>query len=334
MSTPALTPHRVKEPAWPFDTARVIDAGVMFARYKVAAVSSRPKKWDKAHNADKLEQLFRKAARQQPALILASEGMLEGYVIFDVIRHRKRVPALLDIAEPLDGPYVKRFRRLARALKTCLCFGMAERIGREAFNSAVFIDHQGHICGTYHKLSEGTGAHPSWRFWRPGRQVRAIDTPLGRGGILICSDRWLPILARTLVLDGARFLLIPTYGSVGKSQNQAVLGRARENGVPVVQANAAGHNLIVSRGEIAAYQRGVDRITTGFIDVPHAPSPAAARAGEREFLKFQQKMERAHYRHTMAQLRKRKLSPDFRKSLVSERAFDRLRRSHWGEKCS
>jgi len=325
-----MMPCKVIEPADPFGSGS-INAGVMFSRYKVAALSIRPVKWNKAGNADKMEAFFRKAAKRKPHLIVATEGMLEGYVINDVIWHRDRVPALLDIAEPLDGPYMTRFRRLARTLGTCLCFGFAERVGREAFNSAVFIDHRGSICGTYHKLSEGCGAHQNWSFWRPGRQVRAFDTPLGRCGIAICSDRWIPLLARTLVLDGAQFLLIPTYGSVNKGQNRTVVARARENGIPVVQANAAGNNLIVSRGEIAAYQLGVDRITTGVIDIPVAPSSAAARAGEREFLKFQKRMEKIHSRHTMAQLKKRRPSPDVRKSFTTEREFARLRDSLWGE---
>ena len=165
---------------------------------------------------------------------------------------------------------------------------------------------------------------------RPGRRVRAFDTPLGRCGILICSDRWFPILARTLVLDGAQFILNPTYGSVNKGQNQTVLARARENGVPVVQANAAGNNLIVSKGEVVAYQLGVDRITTGIIDIPRAPSPETAAATEREFLRFQRTMEREHARHTMAALRKHRPSPDVRKELLSEREFRRLRESNWG----
>ena len=54
---------------------------------------------------------------------------------------------------------------------------------------------------------------------------------------MICADRANPLISRTLVLDGAQFILIPSYGSRKKWQNEAVLARGRENGVPVVQAN-------------------------------------------------------------------------------------------------
>src|SRR2546421_156865 len=83
---------------------------------------------DKASNADRLEAFFRKAAKQKPDVIVAPEGVLEGYVITDVTWHRERADAFHDMAEPLDGPYIRRFRKLARSLRTCLCFGFAERI--------------------------------------------------------------------------------------------------------------------------------------------------------------------------------------------------------------
>lgn len=331
MKSNRLPPLKVKEPAWIFDQEPVIDSTCMFSRYKVAAISCRPAKWNKAENADRLEDFFRQAAKEKPHLMVATEGMLEGYIIFDALWHPERREALLDIAEPLDGPYIARFRKLARSLKTCLCFGFAERLGDNAFNCAIFIDHEGEICGVYHKVSEGTGAHKSWPFWVPGREARAFDTPLGRCGMLICSDRWLPIVARSMVLDGAQLLLIPTYGSTNKGQNDTVMARARENGVPIVQANAAGNNLIVSKGEIAAYTLGVNKITTGFIDVPIPPSPEAARAAEREFLKYQKPMEQKHYEATMAALGKGKPSADLRNSMVAERAFQKLKESHWGE---
>jgi apolipoprotein N-acyltransferase len=121
-------------------------------------------------------------------------------------------------------------------------------------------------------------------------------------GFVICNDRWNPMIARTLVLDGARLLLIPSYGSRRRDQNQAVLARARENGVPIVEANV-GMNLIISKGEIAAYKWGNDQITTAVVDVPVAPSTAAARAYEREYMGGQgQEMER-RYRETDKRMR-------------------------------
>ena len=266
----------------------------MFEPVKAVAISIKPKKWDKAHNSDKLEWFFREAARQEPELMLATEGVLEGYVVMDVIEGRRT-------AEPIDGPYVARFQRLARTLRTCLCFGFAERVGQDVFNAAIFIDGDGEVRGKYHKTQLAEGAHESWRFNRTGSSLRAFDTPFGRAGIVICNDRWNPMIARTLVLDGAQLLLIPSYGLKEQSQNRTVLARARENGVPIVEANV-GMNLIISKGEIVAYKWGNDQITAAVVDVPAGRSVEAARVYEREYLAQQPKEMELRYQETVKRL--------------------------------
>ncbi|GAF88769.1 unnamed protein product, partial [marine sediment metagenome] len=195
-----------------------------------------------------------------------------------------KAPRMAALAEPIRGPVVRRFRSLARELKICLAFGLTEREGNELFNTAVLIDHRGRVCGTHRKARLAEGSHPSWYFDRMGHRLRAFDTPLGRAGLVICYERWNPHIARTLVLDGARYLLIPSYGSRARQQNQAVVNRARENGVPIVEASV-GLSLIVSKGEMVAYKLGYDRITVATIEIPEPPSEHAARASERLFLK-------------------------------------------------
>ena len=239
----------------------------MYNSVKVAAISLKPAKWDKAANADKMEAFFVQAAKTKPQVILTTEGALEGYVVMDVIYHPEKAEAMLEIAEPIDGPHIRRFQQLAKSLKTCLCFGFAERLGDDVYNCGVFIDDNGEICGKYHKTQLAEGAHPSWNFNRIGDTLRAFDTPVGRAGIVICNDRWNPLITRTLVLDGASLILIPSYGSRRKAQNETVLARARENGVPIVEANV-GMNLIISKGEAIAYKWGNDQITTAVIDIP------------------------------------------------------------------
>ena len=270
----------------------------MYKQIKATAISMKPRKWDKAYNADRLEALFREAAQEGPDLIVATEGILEGYVVMDVIQNPEEASAMLEIAEPIDGPYIARFRRLAAELGTCLCFGFAERIGTEVYNTAVFIDDEGEIRGKYHKTQLAEGTHPTWHFNRVGKELRAFDTPFGCAGILICNDRWNPMIARTLVLDGAQMILIASHGSKKKAQNEAVLARARENGVPIVEANV-GMNLIISKGEVVAYKWGHDQITTAVVDVPTAPSPSAADFLEEEYLRLQGPEMERRYQKTL-----------------------------------
>ena len=256
----------------------------MFSRVKVAAVNFVPWKWHRDWNADRLEVFFVEAAGCGAELVVAPEGIIEGYVANEAVHFPELRKDMLAIAEPLDGPYVVRFRKLARRLRTALVFGLAELRGaREVYNTALFINASGEICGVYSKMQLAEGYEPSWNFNRLGKRTRAFDTPLGRCGMLICNDRWNPALARTLALDGARLLCIPSYGSRSKAQDEAVLARGRENGVPVVLANV-GRNLIVSKGEIVALDARTDAITVAEIEIPTASGRQAARVLEKRFL--------------------------------------------------
>ena len=122
---------------------------------------------------------------------------------------------------------------------------------------------------------------------------------------MICNERWEPVIARTLVLDGAQFLLIPAYGDKQRRQNEAVLARGRENGVPIVEANV-GMNLIISKGEIVAYKWGNDEITTAIIDIPQPLSRKAARRSERDYLEQQGPEMTRRYRKKMKELAKKR----------------------------
>ena len=276
----------------------------MFNEVNVAAISFRPKKLDLQGNADKLEAMFRDAAREKVQLAVGPEGVLEGYVVNDIIAGNIPVECINDVAVTMRSKVITHFRNLAQELNMCLAFGCAEKVAGDIYNCAVFIDNQGRLRGKYHKMQLAEGAHPSWWYDRLGRHSRAVDTPFGRAGFLICNDRWNPDLARIPVLDGARYLIIPSYGSRDSDQDHAVLARARENGVPVVEANV-GVTLIISKGEIVARSRKIETMVTATIAIPAAPSRSNRDLQESAFLKRRGPAMKANYRQTMRGLKQR-----------------------------
>ena len=249
----------------------------MFERVDVAAISFVPEKFQLRSNADKLEQMFRKAAAGGARLAVAPEGILEGYVVNEIINGEVPPARMADVALTLRSGTIGRFRGLARELDMCLAFGFAERIGRDVFNCAAFVDQKGRLCGKYHKMQLAEGSHRGWWFNRLGRKSRAFNTPFGRCGFLICNDRWNEDIARIPVLDGAQYLLIPSFGDMSKRQDQAVLARARENGVPIVEANV-GVTLIISRGEIVGVSRQMEKVNFATIEIPRPPHRPTAIA--------------------------------------------------------
>ena len=269
-------------------------------KIRVAAISFVPVKFDLPGNADRLEEVFRQAKAGGAQLAVAPEGCLEGYVVNEIIAGEAKAEQMRDVAIGIDGKVIRRFQNLARELKMCLVFGFAERIGEDVFNTAVFIDQEGAIRGKQHKMQLAEGYHPSWWYNRLGAHNRAFDTPLGRCGILICNDRWNPELAKIPVLDGARLLLIPAMGSRSKRNDETVLARGRENGIPVVEANV-GVTLIVDQGEIIAVDRREEGITYAEITIPPPvqASPEERDAQEQRFLEWREQEMKKRYQKTM-----------------------------------
>ncbi len=267
---------------------------------RVAAISLVPKKFDLEGNADRLERAFRTAADGRAQIAVAPEGVLEGYVVNQIIAGEASADRMRDVAVTMNSPIIQRFECLAQELKMCLVFGFAERIEDDVFNCAVFIDDTGTIRGKYHKMQFAEGYHSSWWYNRLGKQSRAFDTPYGRCGLMICNDRWNPALARIPALDGAQFLLIPAMGSTSTSQDKAVLERGKENAIPVVEANV-GVTLVVNDGQITAIDHAREGITFGEITIPDAKKTDAESRDrvEREFLEWRVQEMVDRYERTM-----------------------------------
>jgi len=276
-----------------------------FTKVRVAAISFVPKKFDLTHNTKRLETLFTDAARNGAKIAVAPEGALEGYVVNEIIGEKAPPESMHNLAIEIDSPIIRCFQKLARKLDLCLVFGFAERIGKDVFNCAVFIDNTGKIAGKQHKMQFAEGYHPDWWFNRLAKNNRAFVTPYGRAGIVICNDRWNPEIARIPALDGAQYLIIPSFGSRSKRQDEAVLARGVENNLPIIEANV-GVTLIVSENKIAAVDRNAEGITYANIKIPQRSvvKPKERDQTEAKFLKWRQTEMKKRLGRTMERLKK------------------------------
>lgn len=274
-------------------------------RVRVAAISFEPVKGNLQANAATLAGAFEKAAAGGARIAVAPEGALDGYIVNEIIDGKLPADRMKLVAIPIDHPMIRNFQALADRLDCCLVFGFAEKDGDDVYNSAVFIDDTGSIRGKYRKMQLAEGCHPDWWFDRLGTQARAFDTPFGRCGILICNDRWNPLLAAILKADGAQFLAIPSFGSTSKAQDDAVLARSVETGVPVVEANV-GVTLVASKGKIVAVDRQRAGITWAEIEIPPAreADPAGRDRLEMRFLRQRMREMPSRYLKTMEKVAK------------------------------
>lgn len=154
------------------------------------------------------------------------------------------------LAEPVDGPSVRRMRDAARRLGLYLVVPFYERVmAGELYNSAVLVDAGGEILGCYRKHHLPMSSHFNEKFYfRPGNAgFPVFDTPLGRIGIMICYDRHFPEAARALGLGGAEYVFVPTATTTrGFSRSvwePELRGHAIANGFWIGGVNRVGTEL-------------------------------------------------------------------------------------------
>jgi len=185
-------------------------------RVTVAAVNLRPR--GTASPADSVRAwvaLAQGAVPEGADVILLSEG------IPMVGTGRSYV----EVAETLPGPTTAALGELARRKHAWVVAGLYERSGRFVYNTAVLIDRQGALAGSYRKVylprEEVEGGLTA------GSSYPVFTTDFGTVGLMICWDTQFTDPARALALAGAELLLVPIAGGT----DTLVKARAIENRV-------------------------------------------------------------------------------------------------------
>jgi N-carbamoylputrescine amidase len=206
--------------------------------------------WDRGENVATAERLVRRAAGEGANVILIPELFETPY--FCAVQNQR----FLELARPLqDHPTIEHFRRVAAELGVVIPVSVFERAGSALFNSAVVIDADGTTVGHYRKshIPQAPGYEEKYYFSPGDTGFKPIDTAYGKLGIAVCWDQWFPEAARSLVLQGAEFLMYPT--AIGNEPKHADLdsmehwrvvmrGHAAANMVPVVAANRIGSESV------------------------------------------------------------------------------------------
>jgi N-carbamoylputrescine amidase len=126
-----------------------------------------------------------------------------------------------ELAEGIDGPTVSAFRELAVRRGVAVLVPWFERFesGRY-FNTSCLIDDSGATIGIWRKVhiprvqvaaGDSTIEVDEKYYFEEGRDAYEVIAWRGvRIGVLICHDRHFPEAARSLALDGADLLLVPS----------------------------------------------------------------------------------------------------------------------------
>jgi len=128
------------------------------------------------------------------------------------------------VAETVPGPLTDRIGALAREVGKWIVPGsIYESHAGRIHNTALAFSPDGDLVARYRKIFpwmpfEGTA---------PGEEYTVFDVPgIGRFGLMICYDGWVPEIPRALAWMGAEVILQPTLTRTVDRMQEVILARA------------------------------------------------------------------------------------------------------------
>jgi predicted amidohydrolase len=161
-------------------------------------------------------ELAREAARSGAELIVFPETWLPGYPAWlDVCRdaalwdHAPVKAVFARIAEnsvAVPGPALDSLAATAREVGATLVVGISERVAQgpgrgTLYNSLLTLGPDGRLLNHHRKLMP---TYTERMVWGAGdaEGLRAVDTPAGRVGSLVCWEHWMPLARQALHESG------------------------------------------------------------------------------------------------------------------------------------
>lgn len=243
---------------------------------------------DLAANLDRSLAGIREAAERGAKLVMLQELHRTRYFP----QHEN--PELFDLAETIPGPSTELLAQAARDTGTVIVASLFERRAPGLYhNTAVVLDSDGSIAGTYRKMHipDDPGFYEKYYFTPGDLGFQPIQTSVGKLGLLVCWDQWFPEAARLMSLAGAELLLYPTaigWDSRDTDDEQArqrdawiTIQRAHgvANGLPVLAGNRVGHEP-----DPTGSTPGIDFWGSSFVAGPQGEILALASTDEEQVL--------------------------------------------------
>jgi predicted amidohydrolase len=193
---------------------------------------------DREGNFRRIEYALESAAKQGAQLACLPETAILGWVN----------PEAHKLADPIPGPTSERITDLARKHNLMICIGLAEKAGGQLYDSVILVGPDGEILAKHRKINILTELmDPPYT---PGKRedIRVVDTPLGRVGLLICADTFKDELVQAAGEQSPDLLLVPYGWAADKSEWPQhaerlaawVSATAKRAGCPVVGTDLVG----------------------------------------------------------------------------------------------
>lgn len=177
-------------------------------RIAAVAVDTLPGKIDS--NLEKIASWAERAAHAGAELVLFPELSLTGFIpnhpVGDHDRWlRQALKAGASMAIPLDAPPIRKLAQIAGKCRLLIAAGILEDAGNRLHNTQILVDAGG-LVGFWRKMHVPMFEMP---FYNGGGTPQVVDTRIGRIGVNICFDAFLPESTRLLAVQNVEIVLFP-----------------------------------------------------------------------------------------------------------------------------
>ncbi len=213
---------------------------------RVAAVQATYELMNRDATIDRVAELTTEAAGQGAQLVVFPEVFVPGTPIWiDTQRiwdgDDDWFQLLAENSITVPGPATDRLGAIARDHGVWLAIGVEEkeRHGGTIYNTLLYLSPEGNLVEKHRKLVPTGSERTVWGMG-DGSTLRAVDTPFGRLGGLICWENYMPLARFHMYAQGVDLWLAPTLAT-GDAWVATMQHLARENRMFVVGVNPVLH---------------------------------------------------------------------------------------------
>jgi len=220
---------------------------------KVAAVQATPVFLDRAATIDRVRELTASAAGEGASLVVFPETFVPTYPewVWRTTPWDAEASALyamlLDQSVVIPGPAFDDLALIAADHKVYLAIGVneIEPGGGTIYNTFLTFGPDGALAHRHRKLMATGGERLVWG-QGDGSTLRAVETPFGRVGGLICWENYMPLARAALYEQGIDIYLAPTWDD-SEAWIPTMRHIAREGRVWVISVNT-----VLRAGDVGA----------------------------------------------------------------------------------
>jgi nitrilase len=192
---------------------------------------------DTPATVERARGLMKEASGQGAQVVVFPEALIGGYpkgADFHIYlggrtpQGRAEFKHYFDAAVTVAGPEISLLAKAAMEYKLYVCMGIIERDGGTLYCTAVYLGPDGKVLGKHRKLMPTALERLIWGFG-DGSTLKAVDTPYGKMGAVICWENYMPAIRMAMYQQRIALYCAPTADDrdtwVSTMQHIALEGR-------------------------------------------------------------------------------------------------------------